>query len=278
MLDKFDLHSHSHYSDGVLTPCELMDYAIERELKYLALTDHDSISGLSEAQNYLTKINSDLKLINGIELSALTDYGEVHIVGLGIDPTNVQLNEALSMQQEKRWRRAEEIEQRLQKIGVTGVLDWCKDHVKQVITRTHIAKALVELGYVKDMNQAFKKYIGKQGRIKVAKDWINIKDAIKIIQQAGGISVLAHPTRYKISNRKLSYLILEFAEKGGDGIEMAYPSLNADKKEWLKTHQEKSSLLASSGSDFHYPNLRWTDLGRFPQLDKNIPHVINKLV
>ncbi|WP_444998388.1 PHP domain-containing protein [Aliikangiella sp. IMCC44359] len=277
MTFKYDFHCHSHFSDGALSPKQLIDYASERDIHCLALTDHDSISGLSEASEYILSQQLPIKLINGVEISSLTEYGEIHIIGLAVDPLNKALINALNIQQEKRWLRAEVINESLIKAGVHGVLEYCKKEVKQVITRSHIAKAMVELEQVKDMQQAFKKYIGKQGRIKVPKNWMCLEEAIEVIKSAGGIPVLAHPTRYPLSNRKLSYLIQTFAQNGGEGIEMAYPSLNQDKMNWLKVHQKANELLASCGSDFHYPNLRWTDLGRYPRLDPTIPHVLDRL-
>lgn len=277
MTIKFDFHCHSHFSDGQLSPQALIEYATEREIQLLALTDHDTISGLEEVSRFIGEQDLPIKLINGVEISALSEFGEVHIVGLAIDPRHSELCCALSEQQQKRWQRAENIDEKLQKLGVNGVLDWCKIHVKQVVTRSHMAKALVDLGYAKDLQQAFKKYIGKKGKVKVPKDWMSLPQAIELIGKAGGVSVLAHPTRYPLSNRKLSLLIESFKQAGGDAIEMAYPSLNADKIAWLKIQRENHNLLASSGSDFHYPNLKWTDLGRFPHLDAGIPHVRSRL-
>ena len=243
----------------------------------MALTDHDTIDGLAVARQHIKDNDYAINLVNGVEISALTEFGEIHIVGLGLDIENQALVESLQEQQNQRWLRAEAFDEKLIKAGLSGVLALLKNDVKQVVTRTHIAQAIVSLGFAKDMQQAFKKYIGKQGRVKVAKNWMSMESAIHLIRQAGGTSVLAHPTRYPISNRKLSYLIEAFANNEGQGIELAYPSLNKDKMEWLKIHQEKNGLIASSGSDFHYPNLRWTDLGRFPQVDPTIPHVFEIL-
>jgi 3',5'-nucleoside bisphosphate phosphatase len=274
---KFDFHCHSHFSDGKLSPQALIDYALERNIELLALTDHDTIDGLSIASQYISDNDFPINLVNGVEISALTEFGEIHIVGLGLDIGNQILVDRLKEQQKQRWIRAEAFDEKLIKAGVSGVLQLLQSDVKQVVTRTHIANAIVKLGFAKDMQQAFKKYIGKQGRVKVAKNWMSMQEAIALIRQAGGIAVLAHPTRYPISNRKLSYLIEAFANEEGQGIELSYPSLNKDKMEWLKLHQEKNGLVASSGSDFHYPDLRWTDLGRFPQIDPTIPHVFESL-
>lgn len=274
---KFDFHCHSNISDGKLSPCDLIDYAVDRKVELLALTDHDSIDGLDEAHDYIKNSQLPIKLVNGVEISALTEFGEVHIVGLGVDISNNELNSQLKIQQEKRWDRAREYAEKLAKIGVEGIFETIEKIGCKVVTRSHIARALVELNYAKDMEQAFKRFIGKQGKVKVPKNWMSLSDAILLIRQAGGITVLAHPTRYPLSNRKLSYLIETYKSCGGQAIELSYPSLNKDKMEWLKLHAEKNNLLASSGSDFHYPDLRWTDLGRFPAIDNTIPHVLDKL-
>ncbi|TQV87470.1 PHP domain-containing protein [Aliikangiella coralliicola] len=275
---RYDFHCHSHFSDGALSPEALIDYAIDKEIDVLALTDHDSTGGLESAREQIKAIGASLRLLNGIEISALTEFGEIHIVGLDIDAENEGLKRTLAIQQKNRWSRVEEYDVKLAKIGVKGILQEVRNQAVEVATRPHIARAIVNLGFAKDMDQAFKRYIGKKGRIKVSKSWVPMAEAIDLIRQAGGISVLAHPTRYPLSNRKLSLLIESFKCEGGNAMEMAYPSLNRDKSDWLKIHREKNGLLASSGSDFHYPNLRWTDLGRFPNLDPSIPHVKDELI
>ncbi|MET1253797.1 PHP domain-containing protein [Aliikangiella maris] len=275
---KFDFHCHSCFSDGALTPTQLIDYAVEREIKLLALTDHDCIHGLSEAHNHILEKQYDIELINGVELTALCEFGEVHVVGLGIDSTNTSLLSTLAQQQAERKKRARQIDEKLNLLGVHGVLEYCNQMSPVALTRTHIAQAIVALGYAKDMKAAFKKFLGKNGKIKVAKNWIDLSVAIELIKQAGGVAVLAHPTRYPLSNRKLGLLIAHFAQLGGEAIEMAYPSLSKDKIEWLKLHLEMHQLQASSGSDFHYPGLKWTDLGKFPFLDRSIPHIFEERI
>ncbi|MCW8876438.1 MAG: PHP domain-containing protein [Kangiellaceae bacterium] len=270
---KFDFHCHSDFSDGTLSPQQLLKYAAEREIQLLSLTDHDTVSGLSILKKEIGSSNASLRLIPGIEISASCDFGEVHIVGLDIDEENQDLIKRLEIQQAARWQRAKLIQGKLSKCGVEGVYDHLQDNVKQVVTRTHIAKAIVGIGSAKDMQQAFKKYIGKKGRARVKQEWMSMEEAIHLIHGAGGMAVLAHPTRYPVSNRKLAYLIESFKSIGGQAIETAYPSLNKDKSAWLELHRSKNGLLASSGSDFHYPDLKWTDLGRFPRLSDDIPHV-----
>ncbi|WP_196137884.1 PHP domain-containing protein [Aliikangiella sp. G2MR2-5] len=275
---KYDFHCHSHFSDGALSPHALVQRAADNEITHLALTDHDSLSGLEQAIAAAQSCDKEIRIINGVEVSAMSEFGEVHIVGLGVDPQNEALINNLKSQNQARWQRAEKINSKLVRCGIEGVFDWLQANVVEVVTRTHIAKALVELEKVSDMQQAFKKFIGRKGRAKVAQEWLPLELVIELIHRAGGMAVLAHPTRYPLSNRKLSYLIEAFAAEGGDAIEMSYPSLNKDKMQWLSIHREKHNLMVSAGSDFHYPNLKWTDLGRFPFLDQSLPHVLEKLV
>jgi len=274
---RYDFHAHTHFSDGMLSPEELVERAVEKNVELLAISDHDSISGIPQARDYAKNLKSDIVLLDAIELSAQSDFGEIHIVGLAIDITNCQLLKSIENQQQKRWRRVKVFEQKFQKLGVQGVFEELEKSCKQVVTRSHVARALVKLGYAKDNNQAFKKYIGKKGRVKAPTEWITMLDAINLIHSAGGIAILAHPTRYPMSNRRLGYLIEEFEIAGGDAIEMAYPSLSPDKKAWLEVQRKQNNLMASGGSDFHYPNLKWSDLGRFPAIDSDTPHVLKKI-
>ena len=274
---RYDFHSHTHYSDGALSPEELVERAEEKSLDLLAISDHDSVGGIPQARAHIKANNLNVSIVDSIELSAQSDFGEIHIVGLNIDIDNSNLLQLLEKQQLKRWQRAKIFDEKLQNIGINGVMEDLKSRCKDVVTRSHIASALVNLGHVKDFNQAFKKYIGKKGKVKVATSWIAMPDAISAIHQAGGVAILAHTTRYPMSNRRLGYLIEEFKIADGDAVEVSYPSLNPDKRNWLEIHREKNNLLASGGSDFHYPNRKWSDLGRFPMVDHNLPHVLDAI-
>lgn len=277
MIDRmrYDFHAHTHYSDGVLSPIQLLERAHSKGVDLLAISDHDSISGIDEAKTWLAASNLPLKILPGIEISAQSDFGEIHIVGLNVEPNHTDLVALTVQQQEIRWLRAEAMETKFKKIGITGVLEALRTSCKQVVTRSHIARALVNLGYVKDNNQAFKKYIGKKGRIKVAAEWEKMEQAIATVHQAGGLAILAHPSRYPMSNRRLSYLIEEFKIAGGDAIEISYPSLSPDMRGWLEVQRCHNDLMASGGSDFHYPDLKWSDLGYFTKIPDDIPHVLD---
>jgi len=272
---RYDFHSHTNYSDGILSPEELVELAEEKQLDLLAISDHDSVSGISLAKAHKQKQQLKVNIVDSIELSAQSDFGEIHIVGLNIDIKHPGLLKLLDIQQKKRWQRAEIFDEKLKNLGIEGVMDDLKARCKDVVTRSHIASALLSLGHVSNFDQAFKKYIGKKGRVKVSTSWISMQDAISAIHDAGGVAILAHPTRYPMSNRRLGYLIEEFKIAEGDAMEVSYPSLNPDKRNWLELHREKNELLASGGSDFHYPNLKWSDLGRFPKIDSKLPHVLD---
>ncbi len=274
---RYDFHAHTHYSDGVLSPSQLVARAGDKGVELLAISDHDSISGIAEAREFVNTQGMDLTVIEAIELSAQSNFGEIHIVGLNIDSNNTDLVALTKQQQQKRWSRVEAMELKFKKLNVEGVLADLVASCKQVVTRSHVARSLIKLGYVKDNNQAFKKYMGKKGRVKVATDWVTMEQAISTIKGAGGLAILAHPTRYAMSNRKLSYLIEEFQIAGGDAIELSYPSISPDKMGWLEIQRSKNNLLASGGSDFHYPDLKWSDLGRFPRIRDGIPHVLNSI-
>lgn len=274
---RYDFHTHTDYSDGVLSPIQLVERAQQKGVDLLAISDHDSISGIEEAKKRVTASRLPLTVISGIEISAQSDFGEIHTVGLNIDLKNTDLIAFTQQQQKIRWSRAEAMEMKFRRIGITGVLENLRACCKQVVTRSHIARSLVTLGYVKDNNQAFKKYIGTKGRIKVPAQWIKMERAIETIHNAGGLAILAHPSRYPMSNRRLSYLIEEFKIAGGDAMEISYPSLNADVRGWLEVQRRENDLLASGGSDFHYPDLKWSDLGYFRKISDDIPHVLHVL-
>ena len=159
---RYDFHSHTHFSDGVLSPEQLVDRAEKMELDLLAISDHDSISGIKQARAYIKANKLKLRLVDAIELSAQTDFGEIHIVGLGIDVDSSKLLSLIAGQQEKRWQRARAYELKFQKLNIKGVLAELESSCKQVVTRSHIARALVGLGLVKDNNQAFKNILERK--------------------------------------------------------------------------------------------------------------------
>ncbi|MDF2154273.1 PHP domain-containing protein [Vibrio sp. CAU 1672] len=259
---RIDLHSHTTASDGRFTPQELVDRALSFGVEVLAITDHDTLDGLMVAKKYITEKQLPLQLINGIEISTVWQNKDIHIVGLNVDPDNATLNTLIAQQQQHRIARAELIAQRLQKATREGVLA----EVQQIangapVTRAHFAKWLVDSGYVKNMQQVFKKYLTRGNPGYVPPNWCSMNDAINAIHAAGGQAVLAHPGRYQLTAKWLKRLLTAFVEAGGDAMEVSQPQQAPQEKRNLGDYAIQYKLLASQGSDFHYPS-PWMELGR----------------
>lgn len=248
-----DLHVHSTASDGTYTPTELIAEAKRTGLSALALTDHDTTAGIKEAMSAAEKEN--MELIPGIELS--TDYKgkEVHIVGLYIDVENKELIEQTAAFRKCRDSRNEEIIAALQKEGFAITMEALKtENPDCVITRANIARFLYNHGMIKSVQEAFDKYIGDGCRCYVNRFKISPTDAVRLIKQAGGIAVLAHPLLYHMSTVNLQKLIEELKEAGLDAIEAIYSTYSTGEEQLMKRTAKENGLLISGGSDFHGSN------------------------
>ncbi len=260
-----DLHSHSTISDGTLTPTELVLRAHEKEVEVFALTDHDATEGLKEAAEAASKVG--LNFVAGIELSVTWSHQTIHIVGLGINPDDETLNQGLKVLREFRGRRGEEIALKLEKKGLENPLEGAKKFANgEILSRTHFARYLVEQGKAKDIRQVFKRYLvrGKPGY--VAGKWASLEEALSWIHGAGGIAVIAHPARYKISATRLRQLIAEFKELGGIGFEAISGSHSPDEELRMAQLANKFELYVSKGSDFHSPENVYRELGYLPDI------------
>ena len=261
-----DLHTHTIASDGTYTPEDLMAYALTKNLKAIAITDHDTINGLEAAHQYLSKnniSNTSLELINGIELSAnLPNYDfDVHILGLFVDPSNAIFKEGLVRIIEDRNRRNHLMLDLIQKAGYNitwkEITDFACD---SVITRAHFAKILIQKGYFNTNNEAFNKLLGNGKAAYVRRDNVHAKFAIELIKNAGGIPVIAHPTIYGLDSNGLYALIDELKGYGLVGIESVY-TLYSKKQAAAMSHIAKRfDLLETGGSDFHGSNKPGNDL------------------
>lgn len=269
---KFDLHCHSYYSDGTLSPTQLIEHAKEREISHLALTDHDTLDGLNEAQKAAQ--DNGIELINGIELSCTWENQLLHVVGLNIDPTNKVLRLGVKQNQQRRLDRAESMFEDFEQHDI-----FLRESValqienRGVPTRPHFAQALVEAGYAKDKKQAFKRYLvrGKPGFIPMV--WPSIDDIGKWITDAGGVAVLAHPNRYKFTRTKLSRLISEMIPAGITGIEVSTSTTDKQQSKMLGDLATQFELLSSIGSDFHSMDQPWARLGCAEELSKDLTPV-----
>lgn len=271
----YDLHTHSTASDGGYPPAELVRQAAAAGIAHLALTDHDSTAGLAEAQ--ATAQATGIRLIPGAEISTTWQGKTLHIVGLGIDPDAEPLRLGLARLQALRDERAVEIGRRLDRHGIPGVFEAVREQAGGgMVTRTHFAKHLARLGLAGSTRDAFERYLahGKPGH--VATRWAELEETIGWINSAGGVAVVAHPQRYKLTGSWLRRLLGEFRELGGAGIEVvsgtAAPGEVQSSAEWAR----RFDLLGSVGSDFHSPENIWPKLGRLPPLPPDLAPVWNR--
>ena len=266
---KYDLHSHTTYSDGQLSVEQLLHRAVEKNIDVFAITDHDTLSAIKPARQVIANDNLPLKLIAGVEVSTKWESFEIHIVGLNVDDENDALLSLLQVQQAKREERALEIGRRLAKNGFEGIYDQAKTFAENAqITRAHFARALIERGVAKNFPGVFKKYLGRGKTGYVPSSWCDMQTAITAIHQAGGVAVLAHPGRYQMSNKWLRKLIIEFKGAGGDAMEVAQPQQAPSERQFLGELSREYGLLASQGSDFHFPT-SWLELGKNLYLPKD---------
>jgi predicted metal-dependent phosphoesterase TrpH len=268
MLD-YDLHCHSRVSDGTLTPTELVERAAARGVKVLALTDHDDVDGLAEAEQAAAE--KGIEFVKGVEISVTWRKHTVHIVGLRIDPSHPALVEGLRIIRGGRRRRAELMAESLARAGIGGVLEGALRHASNpdMIGRTHFARYLVEAGHCKDVRSVFNRYLvkGKPGFVEHV--WANLQDAVSWIRAAGGVPVLAHPGRYMagrcaMGKTSMHELLTEFVELGGQGIEVVSGSHTPPQYAEFARYATEFGLLCSCGSDFHGPEESYRDLGRLP--------------
>ena len=272
-----DLHCHSCYSDGELTPAELLQEAAEREVQVFAITDHDTVAGVKELR--AAAVDSAVKVLSGAELTCNWGRGMVHILGLGFDETDPLLGEYLRGLDRLRLERAELISKRLVKRNIPDLLSRVLELAGTgQIGRPHFAQAMVEAGVVKNEVQAFNRYLGagKVGDVKV--EWPSMEQGINIIRQSGGVPVLAHPTKYNMTFTKVRVLIESFSDQGGEAIEISYPGVESGHILQLDKLAAKHKIMVSAGSDFHKKQFHWTGIGKYPGYSSNNDHVLSKLL
>lgn len=259
---RIDLHSHTRCSDGRFTTEQLLERAVEFNLDVLAITDHDCVDAIPDAIQYIDNNQLPLHLITGIEISTVWQNKDIHIVGLNIDIESADLLKLIDEQKQRRIDRSELMAERLAKHTREGVLEEVKAIAGDAsITRAHFAKWLVDNGYAKTMAMVFKKYLTRNNPGYVPPSWCTMEDAVNAIHAAGGMAVLAHPGRYQLTAKWLKRLIAAFVEAGGDAMEVAQPQQGPQERRTLADYAIQYGLLASQGSDFHYPS-PWMELGR----------------
>ena len=265
-----DLHVHSHRSDGVFSPTQLVDYAMEKGLAAFALTDHDTVDGLDEAIGYADRLRRTLpkdeaadipEVIPGIEFSTEYQGKDVHILGLYINYNNRCFQKYLEDFVNSRINRNRKMCALLQDAGVDISYETLIEQFPDaVITRAHYAKFLLDRGYVKSMKEAFERYIGDHCPYFVPREKVTPEQAVQLILEADGIPILAHPILYHMSDDRLETLISRLKDAGLMGIEAIYSTYNASEERQIRTLAGKYDLVISGGSDFHGANKPGLDL------------------
>ncbi|MEP7290700.1 MAG: PHP domain-containing protein [Chloroflexota bacterium] len=245
-----DLHMHTNASDGQYSPAELVELA--RKFDVIAITDHDTTEGVEPAQGAAKPYGAPL-VIPGVELSAEDEAGDVHVLGYYIDIHNAALQAKLTHFRETRFARGKLIVEKLAAMGLP--LDW--DRVVAIagggaIGRPHIARAMLEAGYVETVKDAFSRYISNEGPAYVARARLTPEEAVALIHAAGGAAVLAHPGLLP----DYRAMILRLIAVGLDGVEVNHPANSETVRLDLRGIAIASSLVMTGGSDFHGPAIK----------------------
>ena len=255
---KADLHLHSTASDGVLTPQSLVRRAAERGFHVIALSDHDSTAGICEAQQTAKEL--DLTVIPAVELSCGA-HREIHILGYGFDAANQALLEFCAARRAQREERTAQMIEKLCQMGMPVSLERVREMAKGVMGRPHVARALVEAGYVKSVSEAFDRFIASGKPAYVPKEDVRVSEAVRLIRQAGGVAVLAHPMELKMGEMAIEALVHEWKGQGLAGIEVWHPSAANNHAAFLLGLARREGMLVTGGSDFHGETVRKTDIG-----------------
>lgn len=266
MLDlrRVDLHTHTYYSDGALSPYELVRLAKSRGIAALAVTDHDTVDGLPEAADAGEKFG--VEVVNGVEMSVTLGEQELHLLGYFFDPENEGLRRHFEYFSIERKKRVERMVERLRHLGIT--LDLEKILARAGVGapgRPHVAAALVEAGYVETYQEAFDRFLRDEGAAYVSKPLFEARVAIEMLHDAGGICVLAHPGHWT-SDETVDRLL----RSGLDGIEVIHPAHDLMLTQYYRQLAQRQGLIETGGSDYH--GLREDDEVRLGQYSLPYPH------
>ncbi|WP_292037668.1 3',5'-nucleoside bisphosphate phosphatase [Massilia sp. UBA6681] len=270
---KADLHCHSNVSDGVLAPAAVAAYARKGGVDVWALTDHDEIGGIKAARQAAGELG--MRFVAGVEISVTWANETVHIVGLQVDEDNRALIGGLAATRNGRQARAREIAAQLDTAGIPGAYEGALRYVgnPDLISRTHFARFLVEIGACGSTSEVFRKFLteGKPGY--VPHRWASLADAVGWIRGAGGIPVIAHPGRYPFSDTAEGALFDEFRQLGGNAIEVVTGSHTPDQYQTYAELARRYGFLASRGTDFHAPGEARVEFAELPPLPAGLTPV-----
>jgi predicted metal-dependent phosphoesterase TrpH len=268
-----DLHCHSNVSDGVLPPAKVAKVAREAGVDVWALTDHDEVGGIPAAR--AAAAEQGMRFVTGVEISITWANETVHIVGLQIDETNAALVQGLEATRSGRDSRGREIAAQLAKAGIPDAYEGALKYVSNpnLMSRTHFARYIVEIGACRNTSEVFKKYLceGKPGYVEHR--WASLEQSVQWIRGAGGIAVIAHPGRYKFSDTAQGVLFDQFKQLGGAAIEVVTGSHTPDQYPEYARLANGYGFLASRGTDFHAPGEARVDFKLLPPLPGNVTPV-----
>lgn len=272
-----DLHVHTTMSDGTCSPSEVVSIARDKNLKAIAITDHDTISGVDEAIKAGHKCG--LEIIPGVEISGACDYGILHVLGYFIDYKDPLLLEQLDYLRKKRKARILEILDKLLKDNIfISEADVERESNGGSPGRPHLANLMYVNGYVKSRQDAFDKYLRKGARAYVPKVKLEASKAIKLINDAGGVAAIAHPHSLNIQDHdKLFEVISSLVDMGMKAIEAYYPAHTPAQTEMFLGIARKLNLIVTGGTDFHGANKPGIELGVFPGIDQIPYSVVTKI-
>lgn len=245
-----DLHAHSSASDGSLSPEELVDYAIEKGIAILALCDHDTTDGLNNFVSHA--LGKNIKAIPGLEISAIWGKGNCHIIGLGISNNYDPLESILQKTRDSRDNRNVHIIKKLNSFGIDITIDEVENLAGgDVITRPHIARAMLNKGHVSSMQEALDKYLAKGAPAYVDRYRLDPENAVQLLLEAGSLPVLAHPSQLRLSIERLDGFVEKLKCMGLAGMEIYTPYTSDDEIPLYSNIAEKYNLFITGGSDFH---------------------------
>jgi 3',5'-nucleoside bisphosphate phosphatase len=268
-----DLHCHSTYSDGLLSPGDVARRARDGGVSLWAMTDHDEVAGQHEARAAAESLG--LRYIEGVEISVTWANRTVHVVGLAIDSDNRGLVDGLAATRSGRDGRGRVIADRLEEIGIPGAYEGALQYANNpaLLSRTHFARFLVEHGYCESTADVFSRYLAEGRPGFVPHQWATLEQAMGWIQGAGGTAVIAHPGRYKYTPVEFGALFDAFSDLGGDAIEVVTGSHTPDQYREYADVARRYGFRASRGSDFHAPGEGRTELGTLPMLPDDLTPV-----
>jgi predicted metal-dependent phosphoesterase TrpH len=270
---KVDLHCHSSVSDGVLAPAAVAAYARKGGVDVWALTDHDEIKGVKAARDAAAGLG--MRFVPGVEISVTWGGETVHVVGLQVNEDEPALVQGLAATRNGRDARGREIAAQLERAGIRGAYEGALKYVgnPDLLSRTHFARYLVEIGACNSTSEVFRKYLteGKPGY--VPHRWASLAEAVGWIRKAGGIPVIAHPGRYRFTPLAEGALFDEFKQLGGNAIEVVTGSHTPDQYETYAEAARRYGFLASRGTDFHAPGEARVEFDKLPPLPSNVTPV-----